>query len=383
VAEFGIRGESIICFAGEDWWYHHPHSKNHILKRFAKENLVLFVNSITLGMPSFSNPDFILKIRRKLKSYARWLKKAPEGLWVMSPVSIPFYGNPFFRALNRVLLSLQLKTAMKIIGMHRPVIWAANPFAMFAVQSLPRKLLVYQVSDKYDSNEDSAVSPDVIREADRWFKQNAALVMYSGRKLFAEATEDHRYFLEQAVDFEHFNCDPGQDAPEIAGIPHPVLGYLGLMDFIMDGELVREVSRLRPDWHWVFVGMRSNHFRVEAPNVHFLGPKPYGELPYYLRHIDVFVLPWRIDNTFTSYGSAIKVKEYLATGKPVVIAPLYEYLETPGIRIYRGVDEFIAAVEDALCHDTPAMSAVRQQSVRAATWDVRARQIGQKLTEMC
>jgi glycosyltransferase involved in cell wall biosynthesis len=129
--------------------------------------------------------------------------------------------------------------------------------------------------------------------------------------------------------------------------------------------------------------MRSNHFRVEAANVHFLGPKPYGELPYYLRHIDVCVLPWRIDNAFTSYGSAIKVKEYLATGKPVVIAPLYEYLETPGIRTYRGVAEFIAAIEDALRHDTPAMSALRQESVRAATWDARARQIGQKLAEMC
>jgi hypothetical protein len=56
--------ESIICFAGEDWWYHHPHSKNHILKRLAKHNRVLFVNSITMGLPSIGNPDFFHKIRR-------------------------------------------------------------------------------------------------------------------------------------------------------------------------------------------------------------------------------------------------------------------------------------------------------------------------------
>ena len=72
---FGLESESIVCFAGEDWWYHHPHSKNHLLKRYARQNKVLFVNSITMGLPSMSNPDFYLKIRRKLKSYMRWLKK--------------------------------------------------------------------------------------------------------------------------------------------------------------------------------------------------------------------------------------------------------------------------------------------------------------------
>ena len=80
--ENSLQGESIVCFAGEDWWYHHPHSKNHLLKRYARQNKVLFVNSITMGLPSMSNPDFFLKIRRKLKSYARWLRKVPEGLWV-------------------------------------------------------------------------------------------------------------------------------------------------------------------------------------------------------------------------------------------------------------------------------------------------------------
>ena len=82
-----LKGESIVCFGGEDWWYHHPHSKHHLLKRYARQNKVLFVNSISMGLPSISNPDFLLKIRRKLKSYGRWLRKVPEGLWVMTPVN--------------------------------------------------------------------------------------------------------------------------------------------------------------------------------------------------------------------------------------------------------------------------------------------------------
>src|SRR6202158_1389940 len=89
---YGLRGESIVCFAGEDWWYHHPHSKNHILKRLAQRNRVLFINSISMGLPSVSNPDFFLKIRRKLRSYMRWLRKVPEGLYVMTPITLPFYG---------------------------------------------------------------------------------------------------------------------------------------------------------------------------------------------------------------------------------------------------------------------------------------------------
>src|SRR6201993_5062779 len=112
--DFGISGQSIICFAGEDWWYHHPHSKNHILKRLARQNKVLFVNSISLGLPSLSNPDFFLKIRRKLNSCRRWLRKVPGGLFVMTPFSLPFFGFRTVCRLNRVLLRPQIRFAMMI-----------------------------------------------------------------------------------------------------------------------------------------------------------------------------------------------------------------------------------------------------------------------------
>ena len=201
-----LQGESIVCFAGEDWWYHHPHSKNHLLKRYARSNKVLFVNSITMGLPSMSNPDFFLKIRRKLKSYARWLRKVPEGLWVMTPVNLPLYGSRLGRWANRVLLVAQLRVAMWMLGISQPILWIAIPTAAEMVGRLGEKLLLYQVSDKYDANEDSALSARVIRNYDRQLKEAAAVVMYSGRKLFREATEPHRYFLEQAVDFEHFSA---------------------------------------------------------------------------------------------------------------------------------------------------------------------------------
>lgn len=375
-ADYPLSGESIVCFAGEDWWYHHPHSKNHLLKRFARHNRVLFVNSLTMGLPSVGNPDFFKKIRRKVRSYLRWLRKAPEGLWVMTPINVPFYGSSIIRALNRLLLIVQLRLVMLLLNLRNPIVWVAIPTAVDIVNALGSKLLVYQVSDKYDFNEDSALSPDVIREMDARLKKNAAVVMYSGRKLYEEAEPGHRYFLEQAVDFERFASLPPGTPEDIAAIPRPVLGYVGAADFYtMDVPLIEHVARVRPDWHWVFIGAKSNVVKLSAPNIHFLGGKPYSDLPRYYNHIDVCVLPWDQDNVFTNYGSAIKVREYLATGKPVVISPLYEYLHAPGVKIYRSPDEFVSFVEKALAHDTPWERQTRQDAVRHCTWDVRAKEV--------
>ena len=379
--DYGISGESIVCFAGEDWWYHHPHSKNHILKRLAKENKVLFINSITMGLPAASNPDFSAKIWRKLKSMLRWLRRVPEGLWVMTPISIPIYSFGCTRWLNRMLLLTQVKLVQLLLGMRQAVVWVAIPSAADLVDGMDPKLLLYQVSDKYDANEDSATAASLIREWDTRLKLRAAVVMYSGRKLYEESSERHRYFLEQAVDFEHFANQSAELAPELSALPSPVLGYIGWMDYVMDGPLIQQVVNLRPQWQWVFIGNKSSLFEVYGPNVHFLGPRPYRDLPRYLRHIDVCVLPWH-NSGFTSYGSAIKVKEYLATGKPVVISPLYEYANVEGVRTYHGVEDFIAQVEDALENDTPADRKRRQEAVRNSTWDARAREVGELITNL-
>lgn len=376
-----IQGRCIICFGGEDWWYHHPHSKNHILKRFAVNNRVLFVNSISMGLPSVRNPDFFLKIKRKLKSYSKWLRQAPEGLWVMTPINLPFYSSRFARKLNCLMLVIQLKSAMTLLGMRTPILWIAIPSAADLIGRLGESTLLYQVSDKYDANEDSALSANIIRGFDRKLKAAADVVMFSGRRLFQESSEPNRFFLEQAVDFDHFAVEAVETDPEISKIPRPILGYFGAMDYVMDTDLIAEVTRRRPEWHWAMIGLKSNLVEISSPNVHFLGSKPYKDLPKFIRHFDICVLPWKQANEFTSYGSAIKVREYLATGKPVIMSPLYEYLNTPGVRIYRTVDEFIRHVDEALNETDPSLKHARQAVVRNSTWDVRAREVA-KLIRM-
>jgi hypothetical protein len=85
-----IRNQSIICFAGEDWWYHHQHSKNHIMRRLARAgNRVIFVNSISMGLPSLASRDLLGKIKRKLRSYARPIRITEEGIVVVSPPVLP------------------------------------------------------------------------------------------------------------------------------------------------------------------------------------------------------------------------------------------------------------------------------------------------------
>jgi hypothetical protein len=99
----------------------------------------------------------------------------------------------------------------------------------------------------------------------------------------------------------------------------------------------------------------------------------YEELPRYAAGFDVCVLPWETEHAFTSYGSAIKVREYLATGKPVVISPLPEYEPYADVlRIARSRDDFLALIDDALHNDDAAKAAARQAAVRHGTWDTRA-----------
>jgi hypothetical protein len=104
-----------------------------------------------------------------------------------------------------------------------------------------------------------------------------------------------------------------------------------------------------------------------------LPPVAYEELPNYAAGFDVCVLPWETEQAFTSYGSAIKVREYLATGKPVVISPLPEYESMKDVlRIARSREEFLKLVDEALTETDQSLPRRRQAAVASGTWDARA-----------
>jgi glycosyltransferase involved in cell wall biosynthesis len=388
-----IQDQSIICFGGEDWWYHHQHSKNHIMRRLARAgNRVIFVNSISMGLPSFASPDLFGKIKRKLRSYAKPVRVTEEGIVVVSPPLLPFYSSRWSRAINRWLLLFQIKLLMVAFDMRRPILWIAIPTAREVAGRLGESALIYHVSDKYDANRmDHATSSNIIAEMHDDLLARADLIYYSGRKLFEDDLAKHpeiaskAKWLEQAVDYDHFASATSRvwaEPDDIAAIPHPRLGYFGAIEsWLMDQELISEVSSKRPEWQWVLIGLRAAPLEVESlSNVHCLGSKPYSAMPQYAASFDVCVLPWVSANEFVDYGSPIKVREYLATGKPVVITPLYEYEPLDGIlRVSRGQDDFIAKVEDALTNDSQDKRLARQESVRKATWDARAEEVSKDI----
>ncbi|HEV7682961.1 MAG TPA: glycosyltransferase [Pyrinomonadaceae bacterium] len=386
-----IKGHSIICFAGEDWWYHHPHSKYHLMRRFARAgNRVIFVNSISMGLPSLTNKDLLPRIARKLRSYARLARPTPEGVTVVSPAVIPFFGSRAARTVNRKLLALQIGRLARRGGLTKPILWIAIPTAADMIGEFDEQLVIYQVSDKYDANlMDHATDLATIRKLHERAIDQADLILYSGQKLLAEAerARERSYLLEQAVDFDHWSqvgSGKLEIANAIAQIPRPRLGYFGAIEpWLVDQDLIKRAAKERPEWQWIFIGNKARGVEIEAlPNTHFLPPVPYQELPRYAAGFDVCVLPWDTAHSFTSYGSAIKVREYLATGKPVVISPLPEY-ESMGnvLRIARTHDDWFRLVEEALQDNDPAAAQARQAAVSSGTWDARAEWVSQLIEE--
>jgi glycosyltransferase involved in cell wall biosynthesis len=377
-----LANRSIICFGGEDWWYHHPHSKNHLMRRFARAgNKVIFVNSISMGLASLGHVDLLPRVKRKLRSYAKLARTTEEGITVVSPAVVPFFGNKVTRAANRHLLRAQIGTLARNRKLTQPILWIAIPTAAEMIGQLQESLVIYHVSDKYDANTmDHAIDPALVQRLHNAAIDGADLIFYSSKKLFAEANRgcERSHLLEQAVDFDHWSQVGSASlavAEAVARIPSPRLGYFGAIEpWLVDQELIKRAAKERPEWQWIFIGNKSRGVEVEAlPNTHFLPPVPYQELPRYAAGFDVCVLPWDTAHSFTSYGSAIKVREYLATGKPVVISPLPEY-EAMGnvLRIARSHADWFRLIEQALAETDPAEARARQAAVAGGTWDARA-----------
>ncbi len=377
-----LQGQSIICFGGEDLWYHHPHPSEHLLRRFARAgNPVIFVNSISMGMPSLAHKDILPRVVRKLRSYARFAREYAENITAVSPPTIPLYGTRVARWANRRLLAAQVGGLARRRGMKHPILWLAIPTASDTIGQFGESLVIYIVSDKYDANTmDHATDPAHIRRLHEHALDHADLIFYTGRKLLDEATgaRERSYLLEHGVDYALFAQVADKHievAPEIERIPHPRLGYFGATEsWLIDQELVRRAAAERPAWQWVFIGNHAQGLEMgHWPNVHLLPAVPYQELPRYAAGFDVCVLPWDAAHPWTRYTSPMKVREYLATGKPTVISRLYEFEHLRDVvRMADGHEEFLREVDTAIADTSDDARRARQAAVADVTWDKHA-----------
>ena len=220
------------------------------MRKFARAgNKVIFVNSISMGLPNLAHRDLLPRIKRKLGSYSKLARETDEGITVVSPPSLPFFGSAAARTFNRRVISAQLNRLARSRGLTKPILWIAIPTAAEMIGAFDEAAVVYQVSDKYDANTmDHATDPALIRRLHEQAIDAADLVFYSGRKLFNEATRgcERSYLLEQGVDYDHWRrVSEGaiKVAPEIEKIPRPRLGYFGAIEpWLVDQELIKRAA---------------------------------------------------------------------------------------------------------------------------------------------
>lgn len=369
-----------VCFAGLDWWYHsHAHADFQLMLRVARTRPVLLVNSIGMRVPRPGTTPMVgRRILRKVRSVAKLVRRPVDELpnfHVMTPLSIPVPGRPWARRLNAALVGLQVRAAMRLLGIRRSVCVVAIPTAWDVARSLPSERLVYNRYDKHSAF--SEVSTAAVRSLEEELLRNADRVLYVSRRLMEEEARSaagRQTFLDHGVEADHFR--PRSDVPaDIASIPAPRIGFIGaIRDYSTDLDLLERVAREVPGASLVLVGDAQCSLRRfdDLPNVHWLGPRPYADVPRYGSALDVALLPLQ-DNDFTRYQNPIKLKEYLALGLPVVTTDLPEaepYADV--LHIARDGDDFVARVRQALADGGPADPATRRAAVADETWDRRA-----------
>lgn len=380
--------DGFVCFGGEDWWYHNRgHIDMQLMRNISKKHPTLYINSIVMQKPNIANGAmFIHKVRRKLKSIFRGLKKSEAGFFVYSPFSIPLHHIGFFRRLNELILRLQAGHIIRKIGIRKPVIWVACPAACDVAMKLRKARLVYQRTDRFE--EFPNVDFDTIKRYDRRLKINADVTIFVNSKLYEQERGQckNAIYLDHGVDFEMFasaekdTCKP----QDIADVARPIVGfYGGIDDHTSDIEFLKQVIDMLPEMNFVLVGNVSancNGLSLKK-NVLMLGQKPYEQIPHYGKCFDVAIMPWK-QNKWIEACNPIKLKEYLALGKPIVSTPFPELDKYQQV-VYtaKTPSEFADCISRALKYDNPKLIAERRKKVEGCTWENKALQALQELSD--
>ena len=368
-----LVGRDILCFSHD--WTGDPLSKTHLMRLLARNNRVLWINSIGYRTPKVNKAD-LGRAWKKLAAWRKPLAEVERNLFVLNPLAIPAYGLGMVRSVNQRWLRSQVKSAMRRLNFRRPINWVFNPTAAVVAGTLDEDLLIYQCVDEYSAF--SGVTSKAILELEEKLLKQADLVLVSAEPLLVSKrrVNPSTALVRHGVDFTHFRraLDPETKVPdEIANLPRPVIGFFGLIADWVDTELMATVARSYPQGSLVVLGKATTDVSsLNLPNVHLLGRKPYADLPGYCKGFDVALNPFRISE-LTLNANPLKVREYLAAGLPVVSTDIPEVAVLPACRIGGSREEFLQQVEAALKH--PGPQAEISETVRAESWEARLREI--------
>jgi glycosyltransferase involved in cell wall biosynthesis len=380
-----MNGENIICFAKD--WGDDPTSVNHVMRLLARENKVLWLNSISTRTPTFTSSSDWRKIGNKLRSFAKGPRHIENGLDVYTPIVLPFPHSKAATTVNQGILRATLGVLRAQRGMKSFQLWSFFPTAVEYVGKLGESFVVYYITDEWSHF--SYLDGKKISAMERELCEKADIVFCTARTLLErkKAYNPETYLASHGVDHAHFAKALRPEtrvADEIARLPKPVLGFIGLVQDWVDLELIGKLAEAYRQGSIVIVGKSivDTSRLAKYGNVHLLGRKPYEDLPTYCKGFDVSLIPFVL-NELTRNVNPIKLREYLSAGLPVVSTELPEvafYRDTCSVA--RTHDEFLAGVAKELAGDSPAARQKRSDAMKSETWEVKVAELGERIARV-
>ena len=314
-AEVPIEAAPIICMChlGWDWVWQRP---QQFLSRFSKKHAVLFVETYCTDTPSTYTQ---LRTPEKYPNVVVAEVHVPQARWHDGE----YVDSQRLQAV-RSLLSDELAGRFE-----SPVLWFYDPMAVTAFAGqLEERLIVYDCMDELAQFK--GAPPELLNREKQLLKV-ADVVFCGGRKMREKRLplNANCHFYGTGVDIAHFGKARTAElpiAPELAGMKGPILGYFGVVDERIDYDLLAKLAEARSDWHVVVVGPAAKVDPNEFPrreNLHFIGGRPYDQLPALTKAFSVCLMPFAI-NAATEYINPTKALEYMAAGKPVVSTAINE-----------------------------------------------------------
>jgi UDP-galactopyranose mutase len=344
----------VICLSHLRWDFVWQRPQ-HLMSRAGQERRVFFVEE-----PIASDDCAYLEVRER-EGVTIAVPRLPEGL---PPDEV-----------DRLQASL-LEGLVEEHDVRDYVLWLWTPLALRSARGLRPRAVVYDCMDELTG---FANAPAGLREAEDELLDRADLVFTGGRSLYQAKRDRARevHLFPSSVDVSHFARARTQlDEPaDQAAIPHPRLGFFGVIDERMDFDLVAEAAATRPDWQLVLVGPVVKVDEADlphAPNIHYLGSKEYAELPSYVGGWEVALLPFVRDES-TRFISPTKTPEYLAAGRPVVSTSIADVVTPYGdnglVRIADEPAAFVAACADAMAEDGDERRRRADAFLTESSWD--------------
>lgn len=257
------------------------------------------------------------------------------------------------------------------------VSWYYTPMALMFSDHLDPALTVYDCMDELSA---FLGAPPQLIELEKDLLERAGVVFTGGLSLYEAKKDRHpnAHAFPSSIEVKHFkrarhdNTDPADQRE----LPHPRVGFSGVIDERFDVALVSELARLRPNYQFIFLGPIVKIDPATLPqgdNVHYLGMKQYDELPHYFGHWDAAILPFAL-NASTKFISPTKTPEYLAAGLPVVSTPIRDVVRTYGAQNFAQIadtaDAFARALDVALAGEHPTDWKAIDQFLAQNSWDI-------------